>query len=259
MPKPRRRLLHTSDVHLGGFDTGPEHKRDEVEATFRSVIDLGRALDIDAMLIAGDFFDNARVRLETLEFAATEIARLDKPVVIGPGNHDAVGEGSVYNRYPYDQVANLHIIRNPDGETISLDGLGIEVWSRPHTAGIYDFRPFADVPPRGEAPWQLAIGHGHFIHPRAVMDGSWHIREVDLAATDRDYIALGHWEQMTRVASGDKVIAAYSGCPEGLAYRKGGWAMVVDLMEDGTVQLTAHPLGEEPAMAHHEIPILPGL
>ena len=78
-------------------------------------------------------------------------------------------------------------------------------------------------------------------------------------ASDRDYIALGHWDRMTRVAAGDQTVAAYSGCPEGLSQRNGGWVMLVDLMEDGSVQLTAHPLGEEPRLSHDEIPILYGL
>ena len=149
-------------------------------------------------------------------------------------------------------------LRLKGGETLRLDGLDIEVWGRPHTEAVLDFSPFSSPPPRGEAPWQIGIGHGHYIHPRAVMEHSFHIREEHLAATERDYVALGHWEQMTRVAAGERVVAAYSGCPEGLAHRKGGWVLLVDLMEDGGVQLTAHPLGEEPGMAHHEIPLLLG-
>ena len=258
-PKPRRRLLHTSDVHLGGYDTGPEHKRDEVEATFRAVIDAGRAANVDGMLIAGDFFDNATVKTEVLEFAAQQIARFGRPVVIAPGNHDHVGPGSVYKRYPFEDVRNLHIIRDPEGETIRPDGLDIEVWGRPHTEAVLNFRPFFEPPPRGEAAWQIGIGHGHYIHPQAVLEHSFHIREEHLAATERDYIALGHWEQMTRVSAGERVVAAYSGCPEGLSYRKGGWVMLVDLMEDGSVRLTAHPLGGEPGMAHEDIPLLVGL
>ena len=257
-PKPRRRLLHTSDVHLGAYESAPEEKRSEAERTFRSVIDAGRALNVDGLLIAGDFFDNARVSERTLEFAATEIARLDRPVVIWPGNHDPVGKGSVYDRYPYGEVSNLQIVRNPDGETLALDGLGIEVWGRPHTESALAFTPFLDPPPRGEAPWQIGIGHGHFIHPQALLHHSFHIRKEHLEATERDYIALGHWEQMTRVEAGDRVIAAYSGCPEGLSHRTGGWVMLIDLMEDGSVRLTAHPLGEEPGVAHEDIPVLPG-
>ena len=53
-PKPRRRLLHTSDVHLGGYDTGPEYKREEVEATFRQRWVEQRVAQLKAQKVADD-------------------------------------------------------------------------------------------------------------------------------------------------------------------------------------------------------------
>ena len=215
-PRPRRRLLHTSDVHLGTYDssTSDQHSA-ATEERLRRVIDVGLRERVDAMLIAGDFFDNARVRPETLEFAASEIARLERPVVIAPGNHDHVGPGSVYDRYDMlAEAPNLRLMRDPEGETVALEDLDIEVWGRAHTEQLMNFKPFAGPPPRGEAAWQIGIGHGHFIHPGALLLHSFHIREEHLAATERDYVALGHWEQMTRVAAGERVTAAYSGAPE---------------------------------------------
>jgi DNA repair exonuclease SbcCD nuclease subunit len=101
---PRRpfRLLHTSDVHLGAYDFGSgahqEERRALSEERFRSVIDVGIAERVDLFVIAGDFFDHARVGEETLRFAAAEIARLEAPTVLVPGNHDHVGQRSVYDR-----------------------------------------------------------------------------------------------------------------------------------------------------------------
>ncbi|GMU40314.1 MAG: hypothetical protein AMXMBFR23_11800 [Chloroflexota bacterium] len=266
--RPRLRLLHTSDVHLGAHDSsrGPSDASRALEAGFRAVIDVGLRERVDAMLIAGDFFDNARVRVETLEFAAAEIARLGRPVVIGPGNHDHVGPGSVYDRIDLAALAqNLHVIRDPRGETVAFDALELEVWSRPHTEQVPDFRPFEAVPPRGDAPWQVAIGHGHFIHPKALLHHSFHIREEHLAGSDRDYVALGHWERLTRVAAGERTVAAYSGAPEGLAraasggHEVGGHVLIVDLMEDGSVRLTGVPLGQGEPIPHDDLPHLEGL
>lgn len=266
--RPRLRLLHTSDVHLGAHDSsrGPTDASRALEAGFSAVIDAAIREGVDGMLIAGDFFDNARVRVETLEFAAAEIARFGRPVVIGPGNHDHVGPGSVYDRLDLIALApNLHIIRDHAGESVALDGLEVEVWGRPHTEQVPDFSPFQGMPPRGEAAWQVAIGHGHFIHPRALLHHSFHIRREHLAASDRDYVALGHWEVMTRVAAGDRTVAAYSGAPEGLSAAAGtpstvgGHALVVDLREDGTVRLTGVPLGEGEAIPHEDLPHLEGL
>jgi exonuclease SbcD len=263
-PRPARRLLHTSDVHLGAYDSGRSEQRDvlraELEQGFRSIIDKCRIENVDALLIAGDFFDNARVREETLEFAATEIARAEIPVVLLPGNHDHVGSsGSVYDRFDFVGAApNLHLMRAPGGETVSLGDAEIEVWGRSHTEEEPNFTPFADAPPRGEAAWQIGIGHGHYIHPAAALQHSFHIYETELEAMDRDYVALGHWERLVRVAAGS-MTAAYSGAPESLSGSIGGRVLLVDLQEDGSVQLEASSLEDEPSLAHHEIPLLVGV
>ncbi len=257
--RPRLRLLHTSDVHLGAYDSSDQSRRDELHGHFRSVIDAAIEERVDLMLIAGDFIDNARVRDETLTYAAEQIARLDRPVLIAPGNHDHVGPNSVYDRIDLTAIAeNLTIMRSPSGETVRFDDLDLEVWGRSHTEQDPRYVPFAGMPGRGEAAWQIAIGHGHYIHPKALIHHSFHVYEQELAASGRDYVALGHWEQFTRVAAGETV-AAYSGAPDGLSGHTGGRVMLADLMEDGEVCLTARSLGGEPPLTHDEIPLLTGL
>jgi len=261
--RPKRRLLHTSDVHLGAYDYGDgSEARDQLHANFNKVIDVAIGQEVDFVLIAGDFFDNARVWDDTLHHAAAQISRLDAPVVIAPGNHDHVGPRSVYDRIDFAEHApNLRVMRTPEGETVALEDLDVEIWARSHTEQLPDFQPFNDPPPRGDAAWQLGAGHGHFIHPKALLHHSFHIREDHLIETERDYIALGHWEQMTRVAAGELTVAAYSGAPEGLGHGSevGGRVLIVDLHEDGRVELQAHSLGDEDPLAHHEIPYLEAL
>lgn len=257
--RPRVRLLHTSDVHLGAFDSGDQSRREDLHGRFRAVIDAAIHEAVDLMLIAGDFIDNARVREETLIYAAEQIARLECPVLIAPGNHDHVGPNSVYDRIDLTAIAeNLTILRAPSGETVRFDALDLEVWGRSHTEQDPRFTPFAGIPERGEAAWQIAIGHGHFIHPKALIHHSFHVYEQELAASGRDYVALGHWEQFTRVAAGESV-AAYSGAPDGLSGHTGGRVMLADLMEDGEVCLTARSLADEPSLTHDEIPMLTGM
>lgn len=262
MRRPKLRLLHTSDVHLGAYDGqwAPEESREHLEAGFRRVIDIGIAEGVDLALIAGDFFDNNRVRDETLEFAAQELARLERPVVIAPGNHDHVGPNSIYDRRDLTATAqNVTIMRERDGETVAVDALEVEVWARSHTETLPDFRPFEGVPKRGDAPWQLAVGHGHFIYPGALLHQSFHIYEDHLAEAERDYVALGHWERMTRVAAGELGVAAYSGAPNGLGTDAGGHVLIVDLDEEDGVTIRAVPLREGlPLLTHEETPYLQG-
>ena len=258
--RPPLRLLHTSDVHLGAYDASRDgERREALEEMFRRVIGVGLDHAVDFVVIAGDFFDNARVREETLSFAAEQIARAQVPVVLLPGNHDHVGPGSVYDRFDFVTAApNLRLMRTGGGETVALEELDVELWGRGHTEQVMDFSPVADAPAPGEAAWQLAIAHGHFIHPRAETQHSFHILEGELKALDRDYVALGHWEQLTRVAGGH-VTAAYSGAPLGLAGGIGdGRVLIVDLESDGSVRLTAESLDGAPAIAHDDLPYLDG-
>lgn len=259
------RLLHTSDVHLGAYDTRTSDgvRRSELEDGFRRVIDLAIAEQADVLLIAGDFFDNARVFEETLHFAADEIARFGGATVIGPGNHDHVGPGSVYDRVDLvERAPNLRILRTPDGERIAFPDLDLEVWGSSHTERRTNYQPFEGAPGRGEAAWQVGIGHGHFIGPNALLHHSFHIRADQLAATGLDYVALGHWEHMTIVEAGEGVVAAYSGAPDALSGNReghGGHVLVIDLCEDGSVRLEAVPVGEGPRILHADLPFLPAM
>ena len=255
------RLLHTSDVHLGAYDSSRDGggRRAALEEMFRRVVDVALDRRVDFVVIAGDFIDNARVRDETLQFAAEQIARAQVPVVLLPGNHDHVGPGSIYDRFDIESGApNLRLMRAPAGETIALEELDVELWGRSHTEQVADFSPLGDAPARGEAAWQIAVAHGHFIHPRAALQHSFHIREEHLRALDRDYVALGHWERLTRVAGGH-VTAAYSGAPLGLGGGSAdGRVLIIDLGSDGSVRLTAESLDGEPAIAHDDLPYLEG-
>lgn len=259
------RLLHTSDVHLGAYDSrsGDGVRRAELHSNFRRVIDVAIDEEVDVLLIAGDFFDNARVFEETLHFAADEIARFGRTTVIGPGNHDHVGPGSVYDRVDLTARApNLHILRTPEGERLSFPELELEVWGTSHTEQDIHYRPFEGAPGRGEAPWQIGIGHGHFLGPNALTHGSFHIRAEHLQATGLDYIALGHWERLTRVEAGEGVVAAYSGAPDALSGNReghGGHVLVINLCEDGGVRLEAVPVGQGPRIAHDDLPFLPAM
>ena len=153
------------------------------------------------------------------------------------------------------------MIRDPEGETVTVDGLPVEVWGRAHTEQDPRFRPFEGMPPRGDAAWQLGAGHGHFLHPRALLHHSFHIRAEHLVASERDYVALGHWEQLTRVEAGDRTVAAYSGAPEPLGHARaiGGRVLIVDLMEDGSVRLTAQSVEEGAPIEHDDLPYLEGI
>jgi hypothetical protein len=96
-------VLHSADVHLGsdGYgDAAQQVAHDERHRrAFRRVIELAVLDQVDLVLIAGDLFDHNRVPDELVAFVQAELALLRQPVVILPGNHDALYANALHDRH----------------------------------------------------------------------------------------------------------------------------------------------------------------
>jgi DNA repair exonuclease SbcCD nuclease subunit len=227
------RLLHTSDIHI-------EEAQDAGHV--RALAGLAIARAADALLIVGDFFDHNRVSDETLKAVADALDLVPGPVVVLPGNHDPAVPGSPYARA--DLGARVHVLTAAGGETVELPELDLAVWGRPH-ASYDDFRPLAAVPTRGAARWQVGLAHGHLVRDGRDRGRAYPIDPAEIAAADRDYIALGHWDVAADASSGGSV-AAYSGSPSRL-----GVCALVTLSIDGAGarSVTVERLAVDPASA----------
>src|SRR4030095_2696716 len=134
---PRRslRVLHTADVHLDGDVGGTLEQqaayRERGRRVLQRIVDRALADEVDLLLIAGDLFDNNRVPDDTIAFVRGELDRLRQPVVILPGNHDALYTKSIYDRHDFSAGApQVHVIRQRQGETLDFPELGVGVGGR---------------------------------------------------------------------------------------------------------------------------------
>ena len=238
------RIIHTSDTHLGD-DWDPESAQRALSAVVDGVHDLRG----DALLIAGDVFDNARISDAVLGFFVSEIARAAVPTVILPGNHDLYDDASLYHRSPFDDAPeNLHIIRGTRGQTLSFPELSLEVWGRAMDSHTPAFRPLAGIPCHRSGHWRVAMAHGHFHFPDDTEERSSPIRPREIAEAYCDYIALGHWERFEEVSQ-NGVTAFYSGSPMGAATERGRVAVnVVDLDPGSSTGVTVSQV--EMQMSH---------
>lgn len=249
---PEYRALHTSDVHLGAYDRTSAERRERSNYALTRVIDVAAEVDADVLLIAGDLFDNHYVSEDTLMFSMAEISRLKKPVFVLPGNHDHAGPGSVYSRLRADTVpTNLNILREGEGPSVRAGTLDLDVWGRAHLGNRCS--PLRSPQPRGRAHWQVAMAHGHYLPEGRSSSASYLITSADLEGCERDYVALGHWDNMTRVPTATGQVAAYSGSPTA---HDGSLAevLVVDFEATGRVRLSARHLETGAVREHHEIP-----
>ena len=222
------RLIHTSDTHLG--DPAGHPRADEV---LSSVVDAVKRLDGDALLLAGDVFDNERVSDEVVEWFISQMALVDVPVVVLPGNHDLAHETSVYRRGPFlDTPANLSVISEPLGQTLAFPQLDLELWGRAMLSHTPSFRPLDGMPEPTDGRWLVAMAHGHFHFENDRDQRSSPIYPEDIAASGCHYLALGHWDRHVDVSRADTT-AVYSGCPYGpIGAPEQGAVCVVELDPD---------------------------
>ena len=240
------RLVHTSDVHLGAYSASPrgrdEPRNRSLEEGFQAVVDLA-CEGADVLLIAGDFFDNARIGQDIVEFAVQEVDRFSGPTVLLPGNHDPIGPGGPYERFDLEQLARrLYLIRDPKGEFVDFPDLDLTIWGRAVTAAVAE-QPLSLPPPRNdERGWNVAIAHGHSVNEGVDEERSLRITPDHFAESAHwDYVALGHWELHADV-SAYGATAVYSGAPAPLGELVQGVAVDVELGPMG-VSWQARALG----------------
>ena len=156
------RLLHASDIHVGDIHVD---KGDPV----KPLIDAALAERVDAVLLVGDIFDHNRIPTEVGQALVDELARLDVPVVVLPGNHDCLVPDAIWSRVTLPP--NVHLMTDADGEHVELDELDVSIWGRPHPS-YGDLRPLAGLPARSGRTWDLALAHGHMVlRPRGPPPG----------------------------------------------------------------------------------------
>jgi DNA repair exonuclease SbcCD nuclease subunit len=183
-------MLHTADVHLG---LSGLNERGLEERAFTAAIDLAIDRDVDAILIAGDLFDHARVPDSLLEWTAKQLDRAERPVVLLAGNHDPLNGQSVHHRFSAsDRCAQATLLDQANGSTVEVPGADIVVWGRAMAEHVPSFRPLDGVPPKPAGRWSVVAGHGITLATDQRSHHGSPITPAEIAVIDWDYVALGH-------------------------------------------------------------------
>ena len=228
-----RRILHTSYLHLASIDDKACHSLgDLINEALQSKVDL--------VIIAGDLFDHNGVDDELVDYVVKSLQRLPMDVVILPGNHDCIMPNSVYHRMNlWQDAANVHIFREPQGEILDLLEPGISLWGKPIDSYDYDVRPLAGIPtPQGNGNWHIAVAHGYYVAEWPPLFRSYQITYQEVINLSWDYLALGHVNAF-RCVCDDPVKAYYSGSPS-----QNGTVAIVDLNDDMGVEVVACSLND---------------
>ncbi len=218
MTRQALRVLHTSDVHLTPFDDREGADAvvvgcgiSEAEA-FVQLVDRVLEERADLFLIAGDLFDSNRVDEREVQFVETHLSRLMCPVVVIPGNHDCYEDGSIYRRFDFGDLGDhVHALTAEEGELLILHPLGVTLWGKGLVEHAPGNRPLAGVPTRADGNWFIGMAHGLVVADAGELRSSL-ITPDEIAASDFDYLALGHVHVFRDVSHG-ATRAFYPGSP----------------------------------------------
>ncbi len=205
------RLIHCSDLHLDtvfsglGSDNCAAVRQAELRRTFLSIIELAK--EADALLIAGDLFDQESVEAETIRIIREGFASLGEiPVLLVAGNHDPLSPGSYYRLAEF--TPNVHVF----GTELSCikigdcDFYGISFGNSQQTEPL-----LSDFKAEGERPSVLLM-HGD------LGGGAYNPVSRDMiAASGLSYLALGHIHKYEESRLG-QTLCVYPGCPEGRGF-----------------------------------------
>lgn len=192
------RLLHASDIHLGGYTYE--------EGCVTSLVLAAEQYSADIVLLAGDTFDHNRVSTQFGQEVADQLGEFTVPVVVLPGNHDCLADGTIWKRVTLP--ANVTLLTDPAGQFARFADHGVVIWGRPH-GDYFDMRPLTGIPERQADAWYVALAHGHLTDDLEERR-SYLLTAEQIADSRWDYIALGHWHGPTDISSGN-VAAVYCG------------------------------------------------
>ena len=224
------RLLHTADVHLGArhADLGDRAatQRERQFAAFVATIDLALAEKVDLVLIAGDLFDSNVQPRRSVERAAAQLKRLVDArirIVITPGTHDVFDRASIYRAYDLAALAgavgsDLVTVLDPDHPEVHLKPLDLIVHGRCFPTKRAPHSPLQGLDCAGDdrAAWHVGLLHAALAIEGKTDGDDVVVTAAEIAASNLDYLALGHWHSTSKGKAG-KTIYAYSGAPEPIA------------------------------------------
>jgi DNA repair exonuclease SbcCD nuclease subunit len=242
------RLIHTADVHLGARhdDLGEQAsaQRERQFAAFKAAIELALSEKVDVFLIAGDLFDSNVQPRRAVERVAAELNRLVEAkirTVIIPGTHDVYDRASIYRAYDLASMAgttaddDFVTVLDPDHSSVHLAACDVVVHGAVFPTKRAPHSPLRDIDVSADAAiatWRIGMVHGAIAIPGKTDRDEVVITTDEIAATNLDYLALGHWHSAQAGKAGS-VTYAYAGAPEAIAIDqdRAGKVLLVELNE----------------------------
>jgi len=240
------KFVHTADFHLGkSFSIVGEKGallREAQMYTLKRIVSLTESEDVDFLIIAGDLFDSNEVSTRLVKKTVDLLKHIDPiPVIILPGTHDLLDEGSIYKRKEF-KGSNIKVF-GIDGTSIKVKNAVIH--GRPNDTKQGGIHPLKELKCDSNATYNIAVIHASIEIEGKASPDDYLANPTEIASSEMDYIALGHWHKKNDFST-KGVHAWYSGSPEATKFDeadKSGYVLLVELGKAG-VKVEEKKVGE---------------
>jgi DNA repair exonuclease SbcCD nuclease subunit len=204
-------FLHSSDWQLGMMRRflGPDGQARWGQARLDAVARIGEVAERTGarfLVVTGDVFEHNQVERQTILRACEALKRIPVPVVLLPGNHDALEPGSLWTSAQW-------AAHKPDHVTVVIDETPLEVVPGVEIVGApwRSRRPVSDpaapgyagLAPAKKGVRRILLAHGQLTSLSGGMSDVPTIDQAALEAAVEDgrlqYVGLGDRHSMTEV------------------------------------------------------------
>lgn len=232
-------FIHTADWQIGKQfanvpgDPGAALRLQRLE-TVKAIAELAKERQVDAVLVAGDVFEDNAVSDETLRRTMNAMAPFKGPWVLLPGNHDAGLTQSAWSRLRRLAVVPENVVLADKPEPIALCQGRLVVMPAPlqRRHEVRDLTEWYDALHSDKGAFRVGIAHGAVTNrlPEAA-EAQNPIADTRAETANLDYLALGDWHGTLEVAHR----TWYAGTPEPDRFKANepGNVLLVELKEVG--------------------------
>lgn len=231
------KMLHFAALHLdasfasvGMTPSVARLRREELRAALKRILNKAVVLQVNAITIAGDLYEQERVTADTANFLKAQFGALSNiPIIISPGNHDPYSLGSPYREVEWPP--NVFIFSNPQLSSYKLSS-GITIWGAAHNSPSFRSNLFEHFKAQGDGI-HIALLHGSDVtRIPSKKDALCPFSPNQVAEARVDFALLGHYHGAL-IEPGDKPLYSYPGSPEPLGFDEEGvhYVLLVEVTE----------------------------
>lgn len=223
------RLVHTSDIHLDAVFAAsglpPKYgnrRRQALRDAFRAIVARVAAWPADALLIAGDLFEEDRISRDTVAFLQSEFESLFPiPVCIAPGNHDPLTTRSPYATEIWP--GNVTVFPEPRWTSHRMESVPLTVHGFAFDGPDISENPFGALQIPDDGRIHVAVAHGSEMGCLPPEKGAYApFTAAQAASRGLRYLALGHYHSLKIIETEPGTRLCYPGAPEGHGFRETG-------------------------------------